>query len=74
MAASSLRKRLDAIEKRRLVGRAYIFINHHAEQPADGKPYRKTGESTDDCKARYGIKSGICIFFDMTGTCIPLAK
>lgn len=74
MNIRDLSKRLDAVETRNLIGRTFIFINHHAEQPADGLPYRRTGEPTTDCQARYGIQSGICIFLDLTGECCPRPK
>ena len=70
MTASTLRMRLEAIEKRRRASRVVVFINHHLVQPADGRPYRKTGESVADCLARYHITRGsrLCIFLNLMGT------
>ena len=59
MTTSSILKRLDALDQRQLDAeppeKAFIVMGEHDEQPANGEPYRKTGESEAACLARYGI-------------------
>ena len=65
----NLRKRLDAIEKRSRSRQLPVFINQHPEQPDDGRPSRKTGETIAECQERYHDRSRkqIFVFLDLAG-------
>lgn len=70
MSVSALRKRLDAVEKRRINADAFILVQRDSKQePEDGVPYRKAGESIEACLARYGIdpRRQYCILLNLTG-------
>lgn len=73
MSAISLRKRLDAVEKRRRAAGVFLLVDDHGEPPTDGRPYRLPGESDEACLARYGIDPTrqLCIFLNMTGARRP---
>lgn len=73
MSALSLRKRLDAVVKRRHAIDVFMLIDEHGDPPGDGRPYRLPGESDEACLARYGIDPTrqLCIFLSMTGARHP---
>lgn len=73
LRASSLRKRLDAVEKRRRDTSVFVLIDDHGNPPTDGRRCRLPGESDEACLARYGIDPTrqLCIFLDLTGARRP---
>jgi len=68
MTLNSIRKRLDALEKRRTNLGTFVLLLHSGPV-AEGEHYRKPGESIDECLARYGVdpKRRNCMILDMTG-------
>lgn len=69
-SVSARRKRLDAVDKRRINADAVILAQRGLKHESDdGGPYRKAGESIDACLARYGIdpRRQCCILFNLTG-------